>query len=127
VDVNTPEEYDGYDLIVVKSKGETGHRDDLSQRGAWRAMTAPTTSTRPFTLTAPNMLAPSTLPERNSSMTPQQKSEQLQELREKFRKILSGEIRSNSPVRPSMSLEEQRKLGIPTDSASLDLNLRKRP
>jgi hypothetical protein len=90
-------------------------------------MTALTTSNRPFTLTGANMLAPFPLPERNSSMTPQQKSEQLQELREKFRKILSGEIPSNSPARPSMSLEEQRKLGIPTDSASLDLNLRKRP
>jgi hypothetical protein len=60
-------------------------------------------------------------------MTPQQKSEQLQELREKFRKILSGEIPSPSQEWPSMSLEEQRKLGIPTDSASLDLNPRKRP
>ena len=48
------------------------------------------------------------------------------EQRERIRKILSGEIPpDNSPVR-WLSIEEQKRLGIPTDSVSMDLNPLKR-
>ena len=44
------------------------------------------------------------------------------EQRERIRKILSGEIPlDDSPV-TKLSIEEQKRLGIPTDSVSMDLN-----
>ena len=48
------------------------------------------------------------------------------EQRERIRKILSGEIPlDDSPV-TKLSIEEQKRLGIPTDSVSMDLNPLKR-
>ena len=48
------------------------------------------------------------------------------EQRERIRKILSGEIPvDDSPV-IKLSIEEQKRLGIPTDSVSMDLNPLKR-
>ena len=44
------------------------------------------------------------------------------EQRERMRKILSGEIPvDDSPV-IKLSIEEQKRLGIPTNSVSIDLN-----
>ena len=48
------------------------------------------------------------------------------EQRERIRKILSGEIPlDDSPV-TKLSIEEQKRLGIPTNSVSIDLNPLKR-
>jgi len=48
------------------------------------------------------------------------------EQRERIRKILSGEIPvDDSPV-IRLSIEEQKRLGIPTNSVSIDLNPLKR-
>ena len=48
------------------------------------------------------------------------------EQRERIRKILAGEIPvDDSPV-TSLSIEEQKRLGIPTESVSIDLNPLKR-
>jgi hypothetical protein len=62
------------------------------------------------------------MPKRTSPEMQQEKSKRLQEHSEKIRKILSGETPpTNSPV-IRLSIEEQKRLGIPTESVSIDLN-----
>ncbi len=62
------------------------------------------------------------MPKNASPEMPQERSKESQNRREKMRKILSGEIPvDDSPV-ISLSIEEQKRLGIPTESVSIDLN-----
>ena len=59
-------------------------------------------------------------------MTPQEKSKLLQERRAKIQELLrKGPDPKSSPV-TLLSIEEQRKLGIDTDSVYLDWNPLKR-
>ena len=62
------------------------------------------------------------MPKRTFSKMPQEESKKSQDRRAEMRKILSGEISSDSYRVTKLSIEEQKRLGIPTESVSIDLN-----
>ena len=62
------------------------------------------------------------MPKRTFSKMQQEESKKSQDHRLMIRKILSGEIPSDDSVVTNLSIEEQKRLGIPTESVSIDLN-----
>ena len=53
---------------------------------------------------------------------PHEESKKSQARRLEMRKILSGEITVDSSAVTKLSIEEQKRLGIPTESVYVDLN-----
>jgi hypothetical protein len=61
-----------------------------------------------------------------TDMTPEEKSQKEQELKLRIQKLLSGEIKPSSEPVTFLSIAEQKRLGIPTDSITTTFNPLKR-